>query len=72
VFQRITQGRPFAPLNEAVVDLLVESPPRDLGSKLQAAAGMAAQRAVRNGDELAMILPADIVLPPTRPSMRFI
>ena len=72
VFKQVTGGKRFAPIDEVVVDLLVELPPRELHASLRAAAGAAAQRAIANGDEWARILPNDIVVPQGPRAMGFI
>lgn len=64
-FDRIRGAARFAPLAEAVVDELVELPPRQMGVRLQVAIGRAAQRAVSAGEDEACVLVQDL---PGRPN----
>lgn len=72
LFERATAGARFTPLDEALCDLLVGRPPREVDRRLQAAVGRAAQRALNAGDEFATVRLEDLELPLPKPAMGFV
>ena len=72
LFERATAGARFAPLDEALCDLLVDLPPRETAGRLQAAVGRAAQRALNAGDDVATVRLEDLEVPLPKPAMGFV